>query len=54
MTQSFERVNDIADVAERRPTFLAVGVFDGVHRGHQHLLQRMVAEARAGVPGRGC
>ena len=48
MTQSFERVNDIADVAERRPTFLAVGVFDGVHRGHQHLLQRMVAEARAG------
>lgn len=30
-----------------QPTFLAVGVFDGVHIGHQTLLQQMTAEARA-------
>lgn len=46
MSPTFERVDDLADVADRRPTYLAIGVFDGVHRGHQHLLQTMVAEAR--------
>lgn len=30
-----------------RPTMVAVGMFDGVHRGHQHLLRRLVADARA-------
>lgn len=50
MALSFERVDDLAQVSERRPTYLAIGVFDGVHRGHQHLLGMMVAEARrAGV-----
>lgn len=28
------------------PVALTVGVFDGVHRGHQHLIHRMVAWAR--------
>lgn len=28
------------------PTIVAVGVFDGVHRGHQFLLQRLVEDAR--------
>lgn len=27
-------------------TILTVGAFDGVHRGHQHLIQQMVEEAR--------
>jgi riboflavin kinase/FMN adenylyltransferase len=47
MNPSFTRVNQPEEVAERRPTFLAIGVFDGVHRGHQTLLQTMVAAARA-------
>jgi riboflavin kinase/FMN adenylyltransferase len=35
------------DVPTRHPTFLAVGVFDGVHRGHQALIQQMVADANS-------
>lgn len=47
MTQPFQRVSDLTDVQEKRATFLAVGVFDGVHRGHQALLQQMIAAAKA-------
>lgn len=47
MTQFYRRVSHLTDVEERPPTFLAIGVFDGVHRGHQSLLQQMVAAARA-------
>ncbi len=46
MTESFQRVSTLKDVQEKRPTFLAIGVFDGVHRGHQALLQEMAAAAR--------
>lgn len=47
MTHSFQCVSHVSDVQEKRPTFLAVGVFDGVHRGHQALLQEMVEAAKA-------
>lgn len=47
MNPSVTRVNQPEEVTEKRPTFLAIGVFDGVHRGHQTLLQTMVAAARA-------
>lgn len=46
MTLTYERVDDLTRVAERKPTFLAIGVFDGVHAGHQELLQEMAAAAR--------
>jgi riboflavin kinase/FMN adenylyltransferase len=46
MTQMFERVSDLAEVQEVRSTFLAIGVFDGVHRGHQELLARMSAASK--------
>jgi riboflavin kinase/FMN adenylyltransferase len=29
-----------------RPVVLAIGVFDGVHRGHQAVIERCIAEAR--------
>ncbi|MCC6973912.1 MAG: bifunctional riboflavin kinase/FAD synthetase [Anaerolineae bacterium] len=29
-----------------QPSILTIGVFDGVHRGHQHLIRQLVAEAR--------
>ncbi|HZD11357.1 MAG TPA: bifunctional riboflavin kinase/FAD synthetase [Candidatus Binatia bacterium] len=46
MTLTYERVTDLSQVSERKPTFLAIGVFDGVHGGHQELLQTMAAAAR--------
>lgn len=38
--------------AQVERAFVAIGAFDGVHRGHQALLQNLVAEAgaQAGVP----
>ena len=47
MTHSFVRVTHLSQVDHKRPTYVAIGSFDGVHRGHQALLQAMVAKARA-------
>ena len=47
MSRRTQRVNNLEEIEERRPTFLAIGVFDGVHRGHQQLLQTMAAKAEA-------
>lgn len=46
LTHTATHVNNLAEVTDRRPTHLAVGSFDGVHRGHQDLLRAMVAAAR--------
>ncbi len=42
-----KHVTDLTDARPDRPTIVAVGMFDGVHRGHQHLLRRLVESARA-------
>ena len=47
MTQPFKRVSSLTEIEEKKPTYLAVGVFDGVHRGHQALLHEMAAAAEA-------
>jgi riboflavin kinase / FMN adenylyltransferase len=46
MSHFFTHVTQLAEVQPDRPTFLAIGAFDGVHKGHQHLLQSLVAAAR--------
>lgn len=42
-----KHVTNLTDAHPDRPTIVAVGMFDGVHRGHQHLLRRLVESARA-------
>jgi riboflavin kinase/FMN adenylyltransferase len=46
MTQQIYHVDTLAEVGDRRPTYLALGSFDGVHLGHQAVLRQMVAEAK--------
>jgi riboflavin kinase / FMN adenylyltransferase len=46
MVHTFTRVQQLDEVTERHPTFVAVGSFDGVHLGHQAVLQTMVAVAQ--------
>lgn len=47
MTKSFELASEIEEVSEKKPTFLAIGVFDGVHLGHQKMLGSMASAAHA-------
>lgn len=41
-----EQLTEITKTLDREPTYLAIGSFDGVHRGHQALLQQLSAAAR--------
>ncbi|MGX8774532.1 MAG: bifunctional riboflavin kinase/FAD synthetase [Bacillota bacterium] len=40
----FERLEDIIDI---EPTVVALGNFDGIHKGHQEIITRTVKEAEA-------
>ncbi len=41
-----EIIRDVNTTHLTRPTVLTVGSFDGIHRGHQYLISRVVARAR--------
>lgn len=40
-------VYNLADVHLLQPSLVTIGVFDGVHRGHQYLIRKLVDRARA-------
>ncbi len=42
-----EVIRDVTAVHLDRPTVLTIGSFDGVHRGHQHLIRCVIARAEA-------
>ncbi len=44
---AFQHLSYLHQATADRPTYVAVGVFDGVHLGHQALLQQMLAAAHA-------
>ena len=39
-------IRDINTVHLNRPTVLTIGAFDGIHRGHQYLISRVIARAQ--------
>ena len=46
MTNEFLHVQTLNEIIERKPTYLAIGSFDGVHAGHQVILKRLVNAAQ--------
>jgi riboflavin kinase/FMN adenylyltransferase len=42
-----QHVQSLADLQLDRPSLVTIGVFDGMHRGHQHLIRELVEEARS-------
>lgn len=45
MAHEFLHVQQLSDIKLKKPTYLAIGSFDGVHIGHQTILKRLVHAA---------
>lgn len=42
-----ETIRDLTTVHFTRPSILAIGSFDGIHRGHRYLIEQVIARAKA-------
>jgi riboflavin kinase/FMN adenylyltransferase len=40
-----QHVHTLEDLSVNKPSMVTIGVFDGLHRGHQYLIKSLVAEA---------
>lgn len=40
-------IRDLADSVLEKPSALSIGVYDGVHLGHQYLIRKLIQSARA-------
>lgn len=42
-----QHIQALADAKLDKPSLVTIGVFDGVHRGHQHLIRQLVEQAHS-------
>lgn len=42
-----QHIHDLIEARLDRPSLVTIGMFDGVHRGHQYLIRELVKKARA-------
>ncbi len=42
-----QHVHQLIDATPSKPTIVAIGMFDGIHLGHSHLLRQLVETAHA-------
>jgi len=45
--EALQAYQELSQASPPSDTIISIGVFDGVHRGHQHLIQQLLGEARA-------